>query len=59
VPIAAIVVSQSADEPVPTAATAASLERFVGATPVLVLSRDEKASAAELAALVVKRVVRA
>ena len=58
VPITAIVVSQSADEPVPTAETAASLGRFVGATPVLVLPRDENASAAELAALVLKEIVR-
>ena len=58
VPIAAIVISQSAEEPVPTAETAASLGRFVGATPVLTLPRDEKANAAELAALVSKKIVR-
>lgn len=59
VPIAAIVVSQSVEEPVPVAETAASLARFVGATPVLILRRDEKANAAELAALVLKESVRA
>lgn len=59
VPIAAIVISQSAEEPVPTAETAASLERFVGATPVLILPRDEKANAAELAALVLKKIAKA
>jgi len=58
-PIAAIVISQSPEEPVPTAETAASLERFVGDTPVLILPRDEKANAAELAALVLKKNVRA
>ncbi len=59
VPIAAIVVSQSAEAPVSTAETAASLERFVGATPVLGLPRDEKASAAVLAALVLKKIAKA
>ena len=54
----AVVVSQSADEPAPTAETAASLRRFVGATPVLVLPRNEKASAAELAALVLQKIGR-
>lgn len=58
VPIAAIVISQSAEEPVPTAETAASLKRFVGAAPVLILPRDEKASAAGLAALVQKKIDR-
>ena len=52
----AVVISQSPEEPVPTAETAASLRRFVGPTPVLILPRDEKASAAELAALVLKEV---
>ena len=59
VPIAAIVISQSAEEPVATAETAASLRRFVGKTPVLVLPRDEKANAAELAAPVLEKIVRA
>jgi dethiobiotin synthetase len=47
----AIVISQSLIEPVPTTETAASLSPRVGATPVLILPRDENASAAELAAL--------
>ncbi len=50
----AVVVSQSAEEPVPTAETAAALGRFVGDVPVLVLPRDENADAAGLAALLVE-----
>jgi dethiobiotin synthetase len=51
VKLAAIVVSQSAAEPVPTAETVASLEHFCGDVPILILPRTEKADATELAAL--------
>jgi dethiobiotin synthetase len=54
----AIVISQSEDEPVPTAETAASLRRFVGATPVLTLPRTAHAGAAEVAALLLKEIGR-
>lgn len=57
--IVAIVISQSADEPVPAPESAASLRRFVGHTPVLILARDRKANAADLAALVLKEIGRA
>lgn len=50
----AVVVSQSADEPVPTAESAATLGRFVGGIPVFVLPRTENADAAGLAALLVE-----
>jgi dethiobiotin synthetase len=48
----AVVVSQSADEPVPMAETAATLRRFVAPVPVLTLPRQHDADAAELAGLV-------
>jgi dethiobiotin synthetase len=50
-PPIAIVISQSEDEPVPTAESAATLRNFVSDTPVLVMPRRERANAAELAAL--------
>lgn len=55
----AIVISQSPAEPVPTAATAESLRRFVGDTPVLILQRDANADAAGLAALLLQETGRA
>lgn len=48
----AIVVSQSVDEPVPTAQTAACLERFARAAPVLVLPRDPGADFGPLAGVI-------
>jgi dethiobiotin synthetase len=51
-PLLTTVISQSDSEPVPTAETAATLERFIAGTPLVVLPRDDNASAAELAALV-------
>jgi dethiobiotin synthetase len=50
--IAAIVISQSADEPVATAETATTLRRFVGQLPVLGLPRHEDAGAEELAGVI-------
>ena len=52
----AVVISASADEPVPTKETAATLARFLKPTPVIRLPRDANASAAELAALVLNRI---
>lgn len=43
VPIAGVVVSQSLEEPVPTAETAATLRRFLGSIPIAVLPRGERA----------------
>lgn len=54
--VLAVVVSQSIDEPVPTDESLATLRRFLGATPLLKLPRAENASAAEVAALVLKRI---
>jgi dethiobiotin synthetase len=54
----AIVISESAAEPVPTAETARSLRRFVGDTPVLILPRDTNADAAVLAALLLEKIDR-
>lgn len=51
-PLIATVISQSDGEPVPTAETAATLECFIAGAPLVVLPRNENASAAELAALV-------
>jgi len=48
---AVIVISQSADEPVPTAETAATLSRHVRGLPILSLPRHTKADAAEMTAL--------
>jgi dethiobiotin synthetase len=55
VDLVAIVVSQSVEEPVPTAETAACLERFSGGVPVAVLPRDANADFAPLAALIGRR----
>jgi len=49
--LAAIVISQSIEEPVPTAETAASLKHFCGRVPIAILPRSPNADAAELAAL--------
>jgi len=53
--IIAIVLSQSPDEPAPTAETAASLGRFTGDLPIAVLPRIDSADVAELATLLGRR----
>jgi dethiobiotin synthetase len=40
VPVAALIVVQSLEEPVPTAETAATLERFIGDIPIAILPRN-------------------
>jgi len=51
IPLAAIVVSQSIEEPVPTAETVASLKHFCGRVPIAILPRTPNADATELVAL--------
>jgi len=55
VDVLAIVISQSAEEPVPMDETRASLKHLAPDVPVLVMPRDPAGDAAELAALVTKK----
>jgi dethiobiotin synthetase len=58
VDVAAIVISRSAEEPVPAEDTAASLRHYIGVTPVTILPRDAQASAAAMAALLLRGIGR-
>lgn len=53
--VLATVISESAQQPVPVAESAAALERFMKPTPVLILPRAATQNAAELAALLLQK----